>query len=293
MVEHRYGGLWTQIKLDALERYLSFYTTALKYQPFELWYVDAFAGSGDRIVEQEAGGLFDGTVPRIEESRADGSAKIAIATVPAFERLIFIENDPARYEALIELRDANPSRRIDCYKEDANILVRALCDADHWRAPQSRGRPVRAVVFLDPYGMQVEWQTREAIKQTEAIDLLYLFPIGAVLRQAAVDLSKVDPHKEAALTKLYGGRSWREEWYRESPQADLLQAKPPILRSATKQEIEAGFKLKLETLFPYVSSPLPLLTPGGAQLYSLFLAVSNPRAVALAKNVVASVMRPR
>jgi three-Cys-motif partner protein len=218
MVEHRYGGPWTQVKLDALERYLSFYTTALKYQRFELWYVDAFAGSGDRVVEQEAGGLFDGTLPRVEESIADGSAKIAIATVPAFERLIFIESDPARYEALVRLRDAHPDRRIDCYMEDANILVRALCDdADHWRAPQSRGHAVRAVVFLDPYGMQVEWQTLEAIRQTEAINLLYLFPIGAVLRQAAIDFSKVDPHKEAALTKLYGGRSWRDEWYRESP----------------------------------------------------------------------------
>jgi three-Cys-motif partner protein len=129
MVEHRYGGPWTQVKLDALERYLSFYTTALKYQRFELWYVDAFAGSGDRVVEQEAGGLFDGTLPHVEESIADGSAKIAIATVPTFERLIFIENDPARCEALVGLRDAHPDRRIECYREEANVLVRALCEA--------------------------------------------------------------------------------------------------------------------------------------------------------------------
>jgi three-Cys-motif partner protein len=107
--------------------------------------------------------------------------------------------------------------------------------------------------------MQVEWQTLKAIRQTEAIDLLYLFPIGAVVRQAAIDFSKVDPHKEAALTKIYGGRSWREEWYRESPQADLLDARPPTLRTASKKEIEAGFKNRLGGLFPYVSPPLPLL----------------------------------
>ncbi|GAI54351.1 unnamed protein product, partial [marine sediment metagenome] len=36
----------------------------------------------------------------------------------------------------------------------------------------------RAVLFLDPYGMQVNWETIKAIANTEAIDLWYLFPFG-------------------------------------------------------------------------------------------------------------------
>ncbi len=34
------------------------------------------------------------------------------------------------------------------------------------------------MVFLDPYGMQVEWSTIEALAATKAIDLWYLFPLG-------------------------------------------------------------------------------------------------------------------
>ena len=34
----------------------------------------------------------------------------------------------------------------------------------------------RAVLFLDPYGMQVEWATIEAVAKTKAIDLWLLFP---------------------------------------------------------------------------------------------------------------------
>lgn len=36
MTEHRFGGLWTQLKLDILRDYLGFYTQALKNQRFDL-----------------------------------------------------------------------------------------------------------------------------------------------------------------------------------------------------------------------------------------------------------------
>ena len=47
-----FGGDWTIDKLEILRRYLDAYTTALKEQPskerpFNLIYVDAFAGAGD------------------------------------------------------------------------------------------------------------------------------------------------------------------------------------------------------------------------------------------------------
>jgi three-Cys-motif partner protein len=223
----------------------------------------------------------------------DGSAKKALNIQPPFQRLVFIEDKARRFRALLKLKASHPDRRIECFRADANALVRAICDADHWRAPTSRGRRVRAVVFLDPYGMQVEWKTLQAIRDTRAVDLLYLFPIGPVLRQAAIDLSKVDQAKEDALTRLYGGNAWRQDWYKESPQSDWLQTSPTMLRNTTKQQIESGFKARLETLFPYVSEPLPLLTTRGAQLFSLFLAVSNqaPSAIALAKRAVGSIMR--
>ena len=41
-----FGGSWTQEKLNILSGYLEAYTTALKSQPFQLIYVDAFAGEG-------------------------------------------------------------------------------------------------------------------------------------------------------------------------------------------------------------------------------------------------------
>lgn len=39
----RFGGDWTIEKLDILSSYLDFYITALKNQPFNKIYIDAFA----------------------------------------------------------------------------------------------------------------------------------------------------------------------------------------------------------------------------------------------------------
>ncbi len=46
-----FGGLWTLIKLDVVEEYLNFFTTALKRQGFKLCYIDAFAGEGEYDVK--------------------------------------------------------------------------------------------------------------------------------------------------------------------------------------------------------------------------------------------------
>ncbi len=221
MSDHRYGGPWTQVKENALRRYLKFYTKALSLQSFELWYVDAFAGSGDRVVETTSGGLFEGTITHQCDVRVDGSAKIALSICPPFDRFIFIESNATRYDALSALKNSHQlGTRIECHRGDANEKVQEICED----LRRKKGR--RAVVFLDPYGMEVEWSTLETIRDTLAIDLLYLFPLSAVYRQAATDLSKVDANKENALNRIYGDNSWREAWYTESSQGDLLEAQP-------------------------------------------------------------------
>jgi len=52
MTDHTFGGPWTEIKLDAVEYYLKCYTKALKYAHFDLTYIDAFAGTGDRVADR-------------------------------------------------------------------------------------------------------------------------------------------------------------------------------------------------------------------------------------------------
>ena len=71
MVDHDFGGPWTEIKLDAVEYYLECYTKALKRVGFDLTYIDAFAGTGSRDVEREVGAeLGDIVVHRVADPEA-------------------------------------------------------------------------------------------------------------------------------------------------------------------------------------------------------------------------------
>jgi hypothetical protein len=57
MIEHHFGGPWTELKPDAVCYYVECYTKALSRKQFDLWYVEAFAGAGERTNERLFGGL--------------------------------------------------------------------------------------------------------------------------------------------------------------------------------------------------------------------------------------------
>jgi three-Cys-motif partner protein len=164
IAEHVFGGPWTQIKLDAVEYYLRCYTTALGRRPFDLWYIDSFAGTGEQTVDRLDGGLFDGRpIGQIRETLA-GSARRALAVEPPFHHFIFIEDDPERCVALEQLRSENPSKDIRVIEGDANNVLRRMIARDPW-SKKDKGT-VRGVVFLDPYALHVEWSTLTALAQT-------------------------------------------------------------------------------------------------------------------------------
>lgn len=161
----RYGGTWTIEKLSILERYLDAYTTALKNQPFELQYIDAFAGTGQVALsddDSDAASFLGGSAERA----------VNIAEKP-FDKLVFVEKDPGYCEELEALREAHPDRDISIVNSDANAYLRGF--SLNWS--QSRG-----VLFLDPFATEVEWSTLETVAGWKALDTWILFPVSAIAR---------------------------------------------------------------------------------------------------------------
>lgn len=181
-MSHQFGGKWTTEKLSIVASYLKAYTTALRNKPtpdnpFKKAYIDAFAGSGYHEITQ--GGERDDSQPIFPDlagpepqALLEGSASLALKTIPRFDRYIFIERRADRCAQLEALRIEFPHLAADItiQQGDANAEIQGLC-ARNWQSH-------RAVLFLDPYGMQVEWTTITAIAATEAIDLWVLWPLG-------------------------------------------------------------------------------------------------------------------
>jgi three-Cys-motif partner protein len=255
MAQHKFGGNWTELKLQAFEDYLFFYTRALQNQKFKRLYIDAFAGTGECTI----------TVNN-QQKTIPGSAKIALDHQSYFNKLIFID-DKRKHISELESLCANNSKT-EIYHGNANKKVKELCNDIDWKEN-------RAVMFLDPYGLDVEWETLKAITATKAIDICFLFSLSGLFRQAALDFNRVDEHKAKALDTCLGTTEWRDALYKKTGQQDMFDGEQAPIREAGVPEMEDYVKSRLETIFPAVTKPIRL-PQTGAPLFSLFIAVSNP-----------------
>ena len=246
---HFFGGAWTEIKLDAVQYYLECYTKALKRVGFDLWYIDAFAGTGEREEIRESGGILEGSpVTPIVETMA-GSARRALDVNPRFDHLHFNEQNQQRKEILTRLKEEHPSRHIIVTAEDANSLLAKTFSSNPWlTGPTGKSR---GVVFLDPYALQVEWKTLEILAHTGSLDVWYLFPLRDVTRQLAHNWSGIGP-KEPRLDAVLSER-WRDLYSLPVPSDDAMstdlfgnsvELEPS--RNATQRQIEQWFKKRLE-----------------------------------------------
>ena len=266
MTQHpSFGGPWTQEKLEILRQYLDAYTTVLKNQPFNLKYIDAFAGSGwyrDRGVDPSS------TYGDFDELR-EGSATIALEIQDRpFDHAIFIEREPGFVNSLNELRARHPNRPIEVIRGDANEELPIICS--DMRASD------RAVVFLDPYATEVDWTTVEAIADTQKIDCWILFPLSALTRMMDRDKK---PTEELArhLDRVFGGREyWQEQLYRPSMQQSLF-GDEEILAREPQNRIAELYRKRLGTVFHAVApTSRTLVNTQNSPMFELMFAASNP-----------------
>src|SRR5215831_4091106 len=156
-----FGGSWTQEKLERVRKYLFAYATIMDRQQFRFAYIDAFAGTGYRTLkhnENELAKIFPEVFEPESRQFLDGSARIALQVRPRFTKYIFIERDINRILELEKLKSDFPELNSDIVlvNADANSYLQDLCLNRRWTTN-------RAVLFLDPFGMQVTWETIVAI----------------------------------------------------------------------------------------------------------------------------------
>lgn len=271
-----FGGDWTRTKLDIIERYLDAYTTALKGQPFKLVYIDAFAGTGEvEIPTDDAEGreLLRGSVQRALAVRDR-----------AFDRLVLIEKDEAQYRELLTLKKEHPGRDIRVVNDDANSVLRGL--GKDWRGK-------RGVLFLDPFGTQVDWTTIQSICRTNALDTWVLFPVGTIQRilPRSRKPDEISPKWVRRLDRIYGDESWRD-LYSPSEQLPLLGPRRERREPGVSGLLRI-YRQKLRDLFGnrFLEESGTLQNSRGAPLFELLFVVGNTAGIRPAKNIAGDLLR--
>jgi three-Cys-motif partner protein len=292
VVDHVFGGDWTEIKLGLLAKYLAAYrqvfTRNAKAAFLRTWYVDAFAGTGSRTAADSraiGGGIFDEVYEDAETSQyKDGSARIALGLQSPFDKYLFIEQSSSRAG---ELRDCIEKDfpelldRCELKNDDANKVLRSWCKERDWSKE-------RAVVFLDPYGMQVEWGTIEALAATKGVDLWYLFPLG-VARMLTLD-GKIDESWRKRLDTLFGTDDWSSRFYQTKVRTGLFGEFEELVRDATVQNIQGFIKERLGTQFTAVANSRVLRNSKSSPLFALCFAASNEKGAPTALKIAQGIL---
>ncbi|MEP2235184.1 MAG: three-Cys-motif partner protein TcmP [Alteripontixanthobacter sp.] len=274
--EHKFGGDWTEVKLAAISAYSEFFTGAIGSR-FTLWYVDPFAGTGSRTAEEQSGGLFEGEPITAIEREYPGSAARSLMVEPPFDHFRFGDTKKKHVKALTSLVEKFPDKNARVIDGDANIYVQKMFGHQYWMSDDNGKSPPRALVFLDPYGLEVKWDTLKSLANSRKADVWFLANLKAAVQQLSHDHSKLDDDKRRALSQYFGTDTWEDEFYRNSDQSGLLGMMDDRKeRSATKPEVAAFHKKCLSGLFQYVSEPLPLKVGAVDDYFLLYCMSNNP-----------------
>lgn len=131
------------------------------------------------------------------------------------------------------------------------------------------------MLFLDPYGMQVPWDTVEIIANTKAIDLWYLFPIGVALNRLLKNKGNICESNRNKIDMVLGTSDWHDIFYRVRPELFNTKFTKKIADiNLISHYIISRFYSMLEGV---ASNPRILLNSQNSPLYFLCFASAKPK----------------
>lgn len=294
-------GRWSEEKLDLLAKYLKAYSVIMTEQKKSwlraYYYVDAFAGSVRPLAKaskQQNVENYQQALPFLPNNRRsiteeerryiDGSPLRALQTEPRFDGYWFIDVSPRRVERVQGLSEEFPDCVIDVHRGNCNeVLCNEIVPQLLYASKQ------RAFVFLDPYGLQVDWETVRELANTRTCDIFVNFSVMGVTRLLPRDQTP-EPEVIEQLNKVMGSTDWITQIYQEPPATQLDIFGNPAESTLSRDTIRAEWLVSLYTqhlrdLFPHVSNPVLMRNSTNSVLYALCLASHKETAITITNDI--------
>jgi three-Cys-motif partner protein len=257
-------GIWSELKLDILEKYGAAYVKAFARTPtLKKYYIDGFCGSGVHISKATG-------------ERVEGSPARALKVQPPFDHYYFIDMDQAKTDHLQNLCQGR--NNVTIMSGDASdILTKHVLPLVHYEKYN------RALCLLDPYGLHLDWAAIEMAGKSGAVDLVLNFPVMDMNMNAIWHNPQAVPEDGIErMNKFWGDESWRKIAYVDHPQQELFGA-PPKVKQPNEIVVEAFItRLKKVAGFKHVARPYPMKNSTKAVVYYLILASAKE----VAKDIV-------
>jgi three-Cys-motif partner protein len=276
---NEFGGKWTEEKIDVFIKYAKAYLTVMKPRPyFKLLYFDGFAGSGiiDPTEDGDPYELIQGVATRI----------LDIVEPRPFDAYYFVEKNKVNALKLDRLIKANyPNKQAWVANEDCNKKLISL--AAYMRQPNNKN--LRALAFIDPYGMQLSWNSLLSL-QAIPMDTWILVPTGIGVGRLLRNDGQIEPAWMNRLKDFLGMEEAEimDHFYQRKTTATLFGDHETILKNPQANERIAALYTKRildANIFKYVSKPRILKNSIGMTMYHFIMCTNNPVALNIANTI--------
>lgn len=287
--EGDWGGPWTEKKLEAFSKYVWSYLKILKSQPqWQTIYFDGFAGSGERKTSNaEAEELYKQLSLTAEEENVYKGAAERVLTLDdglLFDFHYFVD---ARERSLKKLK-----AKLDILPNSKNTSLNFKAgDCNRWLgelATALKKKKYAALVLLDPFGMQINWDSIAALKGTRS-DIWILVPTGVIINRLLYRNGQLE-HVEK-LHSFFGlsEQEIKKEFYKTEIKPNLFGGEDEIVTKVVNPigHIMNLYIRQLKTVWTYVTEqPLRLDNTKGRPLFHLVFASNNATALKIAKDII-------
>lgn len=281
-----FGGEWTLQKLHIIEEYLKSYSMVLKNQKVKKIYVDGFAGSGKTELKCKSASKNDNDQNGCDEitSVVEGSALLSLKY--DFDEYYFLELDAERILELqknVEEKYPEKINRVHFINGDSNNkLLEVISQITVYD---------RCLMFLDPYALELKWDTLEKISKCGVVDLWYLFPLSLIrLIEKQRDISDANKRK---VTSILGTEEWLDKLFVESAQIDLFGE--THYERKEYSEVLKYVKERFSSIFSFVSPESKILKneAKNSPMFMLCFMMTNTskKAQALASKLVKAIIK--
>lgn len=290
----RWGGPWTKAKLEAFVKYVNAYLTIMnknrdKYN-WKLIYFDGFAGSGDVLIKSNSEIKEKKTISLLQEidelekySGYKGAAeRVLDIKQKGFDYYYFIDTDEVASNKLEKKLKPYKKDYMDfCFRiDDANNQIRKMAEF------LKQDNKHKSLVFLDPFGMNIEWASIECLKGTST-DLWVLIPSGVVINRLLKCNGEIlNPDKMCSFFGLTENEL-QTEFYKKEESLTLFGETTEVKKySEPLQRIANLCRKRLKTIYKYVTKPLPLKNSKNNTIYHFIFASNNKSAHKIADQII-------
>lgn len=270
----KFGAGHTGQKLEVLDQYHAAFPLNMQGR-YRTIYIDTFAGTGRVLLSAAEEGP---ELPGIESAPVvlEGSVPRALRAALSYDKYIFIEKSRRKLNTLkaeLSKQFAHLMDRCEFCCADANEAIAKICSETDWDK-------YRAVVFLDPFGNQIAWETLEAIARTKAADVWYLFPAGLGVWRQIPKQGAIQTKAAQSVTRMVGENAWMFLFTKKTTATNLFgDEETTISRNATMEAVTDYMIHRLRTIFKggVLDERVFLGGRGAVRWYSLLFACANPR----------------